>query len=116
MSIAIVDNSTLSSIQRILGVIEVRGDSIIDGDLTAFESFLSAILFFNEIIAIDDYKPEYSEKRKKHFNFIKFINPNDFDLISVKSKIKNEAHRLEPVIQNGEFVDEAYKKFFDRLT
>lgn len=115
MSIALIDNSTLSSVQRVLGEIEVNNRGTIDGDLAAFESFLSAILFYNELITIDDYKPEYSEDRKKYFSFIKFINPNEFDLSSVKEKAKNEASNVSPTIQNGEFVDEAYKKFFELL-
>jgi len=115
LSIALIDNSTLSSVQRVLGEIEVKSKDTIDGDLVAFESFLSTILFYNEMLAIDDYKPEFSERRKKYYSFIKFINPNDFDLSSVKEKAKKEANNINPIIQNGEFVDEAYKSFFDLL-
>jgi hypothetical protein len=115
MSIALIDNSTLSSVQRILGEIEVNNKNTIDGDLAAFESFLLAILFFNEFITIDDYKPEYSESRKKYFSFIKFINPSEFDLSLVKKKAKSEANEISPIIQNGEFIDEAYKRFFELL-
>jgi len=115
MSIALIDNSTLSSVQRVLGEIKVNNKNTIDGDLAAFESLLLAILFYNEFIAMDDYKPEYSEKRKKYFSFIKYINPNDFELSLVKEKAKSEANEISPTIQNGEFVDEAYKKFFELL-
>jgi hypothetical protein len=115
MSIALIDNSTLSSIQRVLGKIEVNNKDTIDGDLAAFESFLTAILFYNELITIDDYKPEYSEDRKEYFSYIKFINPNDFDLFTIKEKAKIEADKASPIIQNGEFVDEAYKSFFELL-
>jgi hypothetical protein len=115
LSIALIDNSTLSSVQRVLGEIEVRNRNTIDGDLAAFESFLSAILFFNDFIAIDDYKPEHSDQRKKYFPFIKFIDLNDFDISSIKEKAKNEAEKLHPIIQNGEFIDEAYRNFFDLL-
>jgi hypothetical protein len=115
VSIALIDNSTLSSVQRVLGEIEVNNRDTIDGDLAAFESLLLAILFYNNFISIDDYKPEYSENRKKHFSFIKFINPNDFELSLVKEKAKNEANNIKPTIQNGEFADETYKSFFELL-
>ena len=78
MGIALIDNSTLSSVERILGKAPVRSRALIDGDLAAFESFLNAILFYNDIIALDDYKPEFSQSRKEHFPFIRFINPTEF--------------------------------------
>ena len=44
MSIALIDHSTLSSVQRVLGQIEVKDKSSIDGDLSAFEQFIYALL------------------------------------------------------------------------
>lgn len=69
MSIALIDNSTLSSVQRVLGNIPIRSKSIIDGDIVAFESLINAILFYNDLIVLDDYKEQYRQNRKEQFPF-----------------------------------------------
>jgi hypothetical protein len=56
MRYALIDNSTLTSIQRILGDIPVKNRAIIDNDILALENYIQAILFYDEIICIDDYK------------------------------------------------------------
>ena len=65
MAYALIDNSTLTSVQRILGEIPIRSKEIVDSDISAFENLIQAVLFYDDLIAIDDYKKEYREKRKK---------------------------------------------------
>ena len=101
MGIALIDNSTLSSVERILGKAPVRSRALIDGDLAAFESFLNAILFYNDIIALDDYKPEFSQSRKEHFPFIRFINPTEFKATQILIDSKEEAKNFFPTIEGG---------------
>ena len=106
MGIALIDNSTLSSVERILGKAPVRSRALIDGDLAAFESFLNAILFYNDIIALDDYKPEFSQSRKEHFPFINFINPTEFKASQILIDSKEEAKNFYPTIKGGKITGE----------
>jgi hypothetical protein len=52
---ALIDNSTLTAIQRLLGVITVKDKNIIDSDILAFEQMVEAILFFDKIVCIEDW-------------------------------------------------------------
>jgi Mg-chelatase subunit ChlI len=61
--IALVDNATLTAAQRLLGDIEVKNLYNIDGDIEAFENLAQAILFFDEVCCIDDYKPAFRNSR-----------------------------------------------------
>lgn len=106
MGIALIDNSTLSSVERILGKAPVRSRALIDGDLVAFESFLNAILFYNDIIALDDYKPEFSQSRKEHFSFINFINPTEFKASQILMDSKEDAKNFYPTIKGGKMTGE----------
>lgn len=106
MGIALIDNSTLSSVERILGKAPVRSRALIDGDLVAFESFLNAILFYNDIIALDDYKPEFSQSRKEHFSFINFINPTEFKASQILMDSKEEAKNFYPTIKGEKMTGE----------
>ena len=106
MGIALIDNSTLSSVERILGKAPVRSRALIDGDLAAFESFLNAILFYNDIIALDDYKPEFSQSRKEHFPFINFINPTEFKASQILIDSKEKAKNFYPTIKGGKITGE----------
>lgn len=65
MAYALIDNSTLTSVQRILGKIPIRSKEIVDSDISAFENLIQAILFYDNLIAIDDYKKGLSRKAKK---------------------------------------------------
>ena len=112
MGIALIDNSTLSSVERILGKAPVRSSSLIDGDLVAFESLINAILFYNDIIALDDYKPEFAQQRKNNFSFINFINPSEFNNSHILEDTKKDAKLFYPTIKGGKITDEFGSLFF----
>lgn len=67
MTNAIVDNSTLTSVERVLGHIPVDRNYDLSGDLSAFEAYLSSLLFYDQPVRIDDYKPEFAHARADHF-------------------------------------------------
>lgn len=70
MRYAIIDNSTLTAVQRLLGHIEVVNDVALDGDIAAFESLIQAILFYDTLFYVDDYKDEFKKDRRKLFPYI----------------------------------------------
>ena len=63
MRFALVDNATLTAIQRLLGQIPVKNTYTIDGDILAMESLLQAILFYDEVVFLDDYKEQHRASR-----------------------------------------------------
>ena len=67
MRFALIDNSTLTGIQRLLGQIPVKNTLTVDMDILCLENLIEAILFYDQVAFIDDYKPEYREQRAKLF-------------------------------------------------
>ena len=115
MSYVLIDNSTLTSVQRLLGEIEINNKNILDGDILATENLIQSILFYDEIITIDDYKEEYREERKKRFDFIRFLSPDNFDFNNLQIAAQKEAKSYQPEIKGGEFVDEDFRKVLELL-
>jgi hypothetical protein len=74
---SLVDNTTLTAVQRLLGQIRVGNLYNIDGDITAFEGFIKNTLFFDRIYTVDDYKPQFTSARRSFFNFVNFIDLKD---------------------------------------
>lgn len=115
MSYVLIDNSTLTSVQRLLGEIQINNKNIIDGDILAVENLIQAILFYDNIIAIDDYIEKYKEDRKKRFDFIRFISPKELVFDNLQTEAQKEAKQYQPEIMGGEFTDSDFKVLLDSL-
>ena len=59
MTYALIDNATLTAVQRIEGHILTKSKDSIDTDIVAFENYIQSILFYDRIVAVDDYIPEH---------------------------------------------------------
>jgi hypothetical protein len=68
----LVDNATLSGVERITGISQTLNLNNIDNDILCLEKLVTAILFSDELIGIDDYKDEFRSGRLKNFDFIGF--------------------------------------------
>jgi hypothetical protein len=55
---ALIDNATLTAVQRVMGQIIVKTPDTINGDLVALENLVQAILFY------DDSDSEYLKPSK----------------------------------------------------
>lgn len=73
----ILDNATLSGVERLLGTSKVKNLSNISNDILCLEKLLTAILFSDKLIGVDDYKEEYRSARLKRFDFIDFVDLDD---------------------------------------
>lgn len=67
MTNVVIDNSTLTAVERVLGHIPIDKNYDLAGDLSAFEGFLSGLIFYDQPFRIDDYKPEFSASRAENF-------------------------------------------------
>jgi hypothetical protein len=115
MSYALIDNATLTAVQRVLGQIVVKNLDTVNGDLVAMENFLQAILFYDDLICIDNYKPKHREERKKLFNFVQFLTPQDVNLNVIEQQAQSEASMIRPEIRGGEFVDDDFRELLEQL-
>jgi hypothetical protein len=70
----LVDNATLSGVERLIGESQTRNLNNIDNDILCFEKLITAILFSDSIIGVDDYKDSFKSQRLKKFDFIDFMN------------------------------------------
>jgi len=69
----LIDNATLSGVERIAGISQTLNLNYIDNDILCLEKLVTAILFSDELIAVDDYKAEFRSSRLKDFEFIGFF-------------------------------------------
>lgn len=115
MSYALIDNASLTAVDRVTGRIVVKNPDTINGDLVAFENVIQAILFYDDLVCIDNYKPEHRESRINTFDFIRFLPQGDLGLTGVGQLAKNEAQQIKPELRGGEFVDDDFKKLVEML-
>lgn len=115
MRYALIDNSTLTSVQRILGEIQVNSKSIIDNDIIAFENYIQAILFYDDLICIDDYKDEYKSKRAQSFPNVRMIPKSFFDYDRFNQLASEVTNDIVLEIRSGKITDKDFKDYFDRL-
>lgn len=115
MSYALIDNASITAVERVLGEITVKNPDTINGDLCAFENFIQAVLFYDELVSLDNYKNEFREKRIEKFEFINFLRPEDLNLHEIDELAKREAKLIKPEISGGEFADKDFKSLIDIL-
>ncbi|WP_197971389.1 hypothetical protein [Citrifermentans bremense] len=115
LTYALVDNATLTAVQRILGQVKTKSRDSVDTDIVALENFLQAVLFYDQIIAIDDYIPRHRDARIKSFNFVNFLRSADYNLDALAAKASEKSAELRPEIRGGEFVNEDFKRLLELL-
>lgn len=71
----LIDNATLSGVQRLLGESQTLNLYNIDNDICCFEKVVSAILFGERLLYLDDYKEEFRASRYKTFEFMEAVQP-----------------------------------------
>lgn len=114
MTYALVDNATLTGVQRILGQAPYRSTDAIDGDLAALENLIVALLLYDDLLAIDDYKPQFRAARHASFPFVRFLAPTEFGLPEVAAAAEEEGDRVLPMIRGGEF-EHDFRALLDEL-
>ena len=85
MRTALIDNSTVSSVQRALGKAKSNDIELLDVEQAALDRFVQAVIFTDRVIVPDNYKEQFTPKRKelmRQFNieFYAVDQPVDEDL------------------------------------
>lgn len=115
MAYALIDNATLTAAQRLTGKVLTKSIDSIDMDIIALENLVQAILFYDEIIAIDDYIPAHRDERISSFPFIQFLESSTYNLDKISTTATQVASTLRPQIRGGEFADTDFKNLLDLL-
>jgi len=109
----IVDNSTLSSIQRITGQIQVPQNYSIEGDYSAFENFLSSLMFYDNFYFIDDYKEEHRKGRRSQFGYLRPISIDSFPYPELEKHSVDITDHLLLDIRGGKVSSSALTDFLE---
>lgn len=115
MTYALIDNSTLTAVQRISGQALTKSNDSVDTDIVALENYVQAILFYDRVVAIDDYIPQYRDARIAEFPNIDFLNKSDLNLDEIEATAFEKSRELHPKLKGGEFVNEDFKNLIELL-
>lgn len=115
MTYALIDNASLTAVERVIGNIVAKNPDTINGDLAAFENLVQAILFYDDLVSIDNYKQEFRDARVKQFAFINFLAPDSFGLSVIDELARKEAESIRPEIRGGKFFDSDFKELVEML-
>jgi hypothetical protein len=88
MTITLIDNATVSSVQRALGKAQLNDSAILDIEHASLERFVEAVLFSTTVVVPDNYKAQFTPPRKElltRFNvqFLPVDEPTETSLSSV---------------------------------
>ncbi|UQZ91956.1 hypothetical protein [Bacillus safensis] len=111
----LVDNSTLTSVQRLLGEIPIKNKRLIDSDILALENMIQMILFYDKIFFVNDYKTQFQRSRKDYFHFLHPIEKEDIQYNEIISQAQKFTADMIPVFSNGKISDENFAPFFNLL-
>lgn len=99
---ALVDNSTLTAVQRLTGDIPVTEMFPVEGDVSAFDQYLQALLFYDEVAVIDDYKEDFKAERKNRFKEAVFISPADLQYSEILAAAESETKDIYLSVSGGQ--------------
>lgn len=112
--VILVDNATLSGVERITGKTKTFNLNTVDNDILCLEKLITAILFSDKLLAIDDYKEEHRASRIKSFNYIEFIKIEDSVYSSLAADSANFAKKMTFSFQGSKPAGDVVK-FFESL-
>lgn len=115
MRYAIVDNSTLTAVQRLFGEIEVENALCLDGDIAAFESLIQSILFYDTIFFVDDYKAEHRSSRHKTFHYFVPLSTDTFPYMALSTAAAKSVEDLTLRVKGGSISSNEIGDFLNRL-
>jgi hypothetical protein len=115
LTYALIDNSTLTAVQRLTGQALTKSKDSVDTDIVALENYIQAILFYDRLIAVDDYIPAHRDTRLAAFPDITFLNKVEYNLDEIEATAAEKASQLKPKLKGGEFVNDDFRKLIELL-
>ncbi len=115
MASALLDNATITAVQRITGQAPSRSRDSVDIDLVAFENYVQARLFYDDLVVVNDYLPQHREARRAAFPHLSYVNPQEFKLQEISATANAASDNIHPKIQGGNFANPEFKSLFELL-
>lgn len=115
MRTAIIDNSTLTSVQRLLGDIVIKNKHTIDGDIQSFELLIQSILFYDELYYLNDYKDKFRDQRARKFSFLIGLDIEEDQHNLLLTETSRLCADIIPNIRKSKISDENFAPFFELL-
>lgn len=115
MTTALIDNATLTGVQRVVGQVPSRSRDSFDVDLLAYENFVQARLFYDDVVVIDDYIAMHRDARRKAFPQVSHLDLTQLGLQEIADTANNTAAAIRPKIHSGEFANPEFKALFELL-
>lgn len=112
---ALIDNATLTAVQRLLGEIPVKNKALVDMDMLCLESYIEAILFYDTLVFLDDYKEEYRSSRRAFFSQMMPIVLQSVTYDALLARAKTVTEDIVPRVEGGQFTDGDFRPFFKLL-
>lgn len=98
---ALIDNATLTGVERITGRIKVANTYNVEGDVLCLENLIQALLFYDDVFFIDDYKKEYKDRRSSFFSFLSPLQITEEVRQTYDNRARVIMDLLSPTIQHG---------------
>lgn len=111
---ALIDNATLSGVERLTGISRTLNLNYKDNDILCLEKLITAILFSDSLLAIDDYKAEYRSDRAKNFSFIDFKRIEDEKYSEFSSEAASFANEMTFTLEGSKPAGDVVS-FFDSI-
>jgi hypothetical protein len=115
MRYALFDNASLTAVQRILGGIPLRNKYVIDSDILALENYIQAILFYDTLVYINDYKEYFRDSRRAFFANMHEHTPSTYVYDNLLTQAQKLTESIIPRVESGQMTDEDFKPFLDLL-
>ncbi|MBB4100526.1 hypothetical protein [Sphingomonas kyeonggiensis] len=108
---AIVDNSTITAVQRVLGHIPVSEGFPIEGDISAFDQYLQTLLLYDEVAFLDDYKEEYRKERASKFPELVVLSENPDSYERMLQDARSLTSDMVYHVKNGDLQSDPMSQF-----
>lgn len=115
MSSVLIDNSTLTSVQRLTGSAPAPRSYDPQGDYAALESLASNLMFNDAFYYVDDYKKEFRKSRADQFRFARPIDAHAFPYADVEAHARELTDGLLLDIRAGRMAPGVIKQFLESV-
>lgn len=115
MSSVIVDNSTLTAIQRLVGDCQVAAAYDVQGDYSALENYLMNLLMYDDLYFIDDYKDEFRKSRESRFCYLRSVPVDSFPYEEIQDAAKEATQGLILDVRGGVITPGLVKEFLESI-
>jgi hypothetical protein len=115
MAAVIIDNATLSAVQRLTGTAPAPSSYDAQGDYSALENLFLHLLFFDDFYFVDDYKDEFRSARAREFDFAHPIPPASLPYSEVEETSVTMTKQLILDIRGGKQANGLLKEFLEEI-